>query len=95
MQYHVKSSKYLCTIIYHFNKYPLIIQKQADYELFKQAVKLFNNKAKGPLHSFEGVGPLQRALRARRSFNKRGIRRNSSYKNKFFKISLIFIICKT
>nr|YP_009663726.1 hypothetical protein [Dactylella tenuis]QCW06863.1 hypothetical protein [Dactylella tenuis] len=44
MQYQVKSSKYLTTIITHFDKYPLITQKWSDYQLFKQALNLFNNK---------------------------------------------------
>jgi hypothetical protein len=31
-------------IIPHFDKYPLITQKQADYELFRQVVKIMNRK---------------------------------------------------
>jgi len=31
-------------IINHFDKYPLITQKRADYELFKQAVELMEQK---------------------------------------------------
>jgi hypothetical protein len=44
MQYCVKSSKDLSIINSHFDKYPLISQKRADYELFKQVAKLFKNK---------------------------------------------------
>lgn len=44
MQYYVKSIKYLTTIISHFDKYPLITQKWSNYQLFKQALNLFNNK---------------------------------------------------
>jgi hypothetical protein len=44
MQYCVKSIKDLSVIISHFDKYPLISQKRADYELFKQAAKFFKNK---------------------------------------------------
>ena len=35
--YRVRSKKYLAAIIDHFDKYPLITQKRADYLLFKQA----------------------------------------------------------
>lgn len=31
-------------IIDHFNKYPLITQKRADFELFKQIVDLMNRQ---------------------------------------------------
>jgi hypothetical protein len=36
LQYRVKSVKDLIFIVEHFEKYPLITQKQADYLLFKQ-----------------------------------------------------------
>lgn len=42
VQYMVTSIVELDTIIYHFDKYPLIIQKWADYDLFKQAFELIN-----------------------------------------------------
>jgi hypothetical protein len=32
------------TIIPHFEKYPLITQKRVDFEFFKQAVHIMNNK---------------------------------------------------
>ena len=41
MQYYVKSTKNLTTIISHFYKYPLITQKWS-YQLFKQVLNLFN-----------------------------------------------------
>lgn len=44
LQYTVKSLKDLSIIISHFEKYPLISQKWADYELFKLAVSLLKNK---------------------------------------------------
>ncbi len=44
VQYHVSSLKDLALIIAHFDKYPLITQKQADYLLFKQAVELISRK---------------------------------------------------
>lgn len=43
-QYIVNSFSALATLISHFDKYPLITQKRADYFLFKMAVGLINNK---------------------------------------------------
>jgi hypothetical protein len=44
--YSVQSLKDLTQVIIpHFNKYPLLTQKAADFLLFKQAIKIFNNKA--------------------------------------------------
>lgn len=44
LQYRVSSLSSLQVIIEHFDKYPLITQKQADYFLFKEAVNLIINK---------------------------------------------------
>lgn len=44
VQYRVSSLNDLQVIIDHFDKYPLITQKQADYILFKQAINLVYNK---------------------------------------------------
>ncbi len=44
IQLRVSSIKELKTIINHFEKYPLISQKWADYILFKQIVNLMVNK---------------------------------------------------
>jgi len=44
VKYYVTSLKDLALIIEHFDKYPLITQKQADYLLFKQAFELINRK---------------------------------------------------
>jgi len=43
-QYSVQSVKDLARIIDHFEKYPLITQKQADYEIFKQVFYLISRK---------------------------------------------------
>jgi hypothetical protein len=43
-QFLVQSEKDLEIIIQHFNNYPLISNKFADYQLFKQAFDLFKNK---------------------------------------------------
>lgn len=44
MQYRVSSLKNLQIIIDHFDNYPLISQKRADYLLFKQAIAIIKNK---------------------------------------------------
>ena len=44
LQYCVRSSKDLKVIFVHFDKYPLITQKQADYLLFKQAWNILSAK---------------------------------------------------
>jgi hypothetical protein len=43
MQYIVSSLSDLAVIIEHFDKYPLITQKLADYLLFKMGVDLIKN----------------------------------------------------
>lgn len=43
-QYRVSSIKDLPVIVTHFDKYPLLTQKRADFELFKQAVEIVNRK---------------------------------------------------
>ena len=54
----------LSTIIDHFNKYPLLTQKKADFILFKKAVDLINQKE----HlTIEG---LQKIIEIRASINK-------------------------
>jgi hypothetical protein len=45
VQYRVESLKDLAIIINHFDKYPLITKKQADYILFKSAYYLIKNKS--------------------------------------------------
>lgn len=44
MQYRVSSLKNLQIITDHFDSYPLITQKRADYLLFKQAIAIIKNK---------------------------------------------------
>ena len=40
----VTSIKDMLAVLNHFDKYPLISDKGADYQLFKQAFTLINNK---------------------------------------------------
>ena len=44
LQYTVKSFKDLDIILDHFDKYPLLSQKWADYQLFKDAITLIRSK---------------------------------------------------
>jgi hypothetical protein len=43
-QLHVESVKDLAKVLDHFEEYPLTTQKRADYELFKQAIRLMEQK---------------------------------------------------
>jgi len=45
VQYRVESLKDLAIIINHFDKYPLLTKKQADYTIFKSAHSLIRNKS--------------------------------------------------
>lgn len=45
VNYSVDSNKDLTNLINHFEKYPLLTKKAADFILFKEVVKLMNNKA--------------------------------------------------
>ena len=62
--YLVQSIKDLAVIIDHFDKYPLITQKQADYVLFKMVVNLIKNK------QHLTWGGLQKIVAIKASMNK-------------------------
>jgi len=44
LQYKIQSLAEMETILNHFDKYPLLTQKHADYELFKEAYNLVLSK---------------------------------------------------
>ena len=44
IRYQVETPKDLKVVIDHFDKFPLITQKRADFDLFKQVVDLINHK---------------------------------------------------
>lgn len=44
LRYRVRSLKELVVILTHFDRYPLITQKYADFELFKSVVKLIETR---------------------------------------------------
>lgn len=60
--YQVVAMSDLLIILEHFNKYPLISQKKADYVLFKKAYDLIKNK--------EHLTNLQNLINIRASMNK-------------------------
>lgn len=64
IHYRVTSAKDLVVIIDHFDKYPLITQKRADFELFKQVIEIMN---KGEHTSMEG---LQQIVNLKASMNR-------------------------
>lgn len=54
--YSVQSYKDIINkIIPHFDKYPLITKKKADYLLFKQAIYLLNLKAQSSIEGFQKI----------------------------------------
>jgi len=60
--YSVKSIKDLTIIINHFEKYPLITQKCADYEIWKQAFILIKNKEHLTLDGLNKIVALKAAM---------------------------------
>lgn len=75
IQYRVTSIKDLKVIISHFDKYPLMTNKWADFELFKQAVELIE---RGEHLTTEG---LKKLVSIKASMN-RGL--SDKLKTKFF-----------
>ena len=64
LQYKISSLQDLIKIIDHFNKYPLLTQKLADFELFKMVVEMMNCKE----HlTFEGI---QKIVAIKASINR-------------------------
>jgi len=62
LQYIVASKKELRIIIDHFNKYPLLTQKQADFELFKQAVEIMERKEHLTLEGVQKIVGLRNIM---------------------------------
>lgn len=60
--YYVRSFEEISVILQHFDKYPLLTQKQADYLLFKSAFEIIRNK--------EHLTHLHKILAIRASMNK-------------------------
>ena len=62
LQYTVKSIKDLDRIISHFDTYPLLSQKWADYKLFKDAISLIRNKEHLTLEGFRKVLSIKASM---------------------------------
>lgn len=62
MKFLVQSVKDLQVIIDHFENYPLITQKRADYELFKQAVELMEQKEHLTMEGLEKIVAIKASL---------------------------------
>lgn len=61
--YSVQSYKDIINVIIpHFEKYPLITQKKADYLLFKQAINLLSLKAKSNIEGFQSILSLKASM---------------------------------
>lgn len=55
VQFRVFSIKELETILNHFDQYPLISKKRADFLLFKEALKLIKNKEHLTIEGFNKI----------------------------------------
>ena len=61
--YSVQSYRDLSNVIIpHFDKYPLITQKQADYLLFKQAIELLNLKSQSDIDGIQSIIGLKASM---------------------------------
>nr|ATI20534.1 hypothetical protein [Juglanconis juglandina] len=61
--YSVQSYKDIINVIIpHFDQYPLVTQKKADYLLFKQAINLLNLKAKSNIEGFRSILSLKASM---------------------------------
>ena len=59
IKYRVRSITELAIVIAHFEKYPLITKKWADYQLFKQAFEIVNRKEHLSLSGLEKIISLK------------------------------------
>lgn len=62
VKYRVSSQKDISVIIDHFDKYPLITQKQADYLLFKRAFELISRKEHLTPEGFRQILSIKAAI---------------------------------
>jgi hypothetical protein len=60
--FRITSLKDLSVIVSHFDNYPLISQKRADYELFKQALYLMKNKKHLTAEGFKEILSLRASM---------------------------------
>lgn len=62
VNYSVDSKKDLTNLILQLEKYPLLSQKAADFILFKEAVKLMNNKAQLTLEGLNQIVNIKASM---------------------------------
>lgn len=62
IQYQVSSIKELGVIIDHFDKYPLITDKEADYILFKRGLQILQNKEHLTLEGFRDFVAIKASI---------------------------------
>lgn len=62
VHYRVSSIKDISIILDHFDKHPLITQKRADYELFKQAFELIERKEHLTLEGFREILSIKASM---------------------------------
>jgi hypothetical protein len=62
IQYRVTSSKDLAVIVDHFDKYPLVTQKRADFELFKKVVQMLSKKEHLTPDGFQAIINLRASI---------------------------------
>lgn len=62
IQYRVQSVKELQTVIKHFDKFPLITQKRADYLLFKEVVSMMERKEHLSQEGLEKIVAIKAAI---------------------------------
>ena len=62
IKYRVRSITELAIVIAHFEKYPLITKKWADYQLFKQAFEIVNRKEHLSLSGLEKIISLKASM---------------------------------
>src|SRR5690606_39738710 len=60
--YCIRSLEEIATLIDHFDKYPLITKKQADYLLFKSAYEIIKNKEHLTEEGFKKILALRASM---------------------------------
>jgi hypothetical protein len=62
INFRITSLKNLKVVISHFDKYRLISQKRADYELFKQSLDLIKNKKHLTVDGFKEILSIKASM---------------------------------
>lgn len=73
VQYKVQSINELNLILDHFDKYPLIIQKCADYKIFKQIIILIKNKDHLTFSGLQKIVALKASINRGLSSSLKGV----------------------